>query len=98
MNPEIHLDPITLVGRVYYDGGSYEAKSPFNSVFTVLLLGGGKAKLMAAHGKFDLRAYGAIARKLREDYGVTSVDMDRHQRPVTVDTGRASDFGGLDEL
>ena len=53
MTPAIHLDPITLIGRVYYDGGSYEAKSPFNSVFTVLLLGGGKAKLMAAHGKFD---------------------------------------------
>lgn len=96
-SPAIHLEPITLIGRVYYGGGSFQAKSPFDAVFTVLLLGGGKAKLMAGHGKFDLRAYGAIARQLREQYGVTSVDMDRHQRPVTVDTGRASDFGGIDD-
>lgn len=93
-SPAIHLDPITLIGRVYYTG-SYEAKSPFDAVFTVMLLGGGKAKLMAGHGKFDLRAYGAIARLLREQYGVTSVDMDRHNHPVTVDVGRASDFGDL---
>lgn len=91
---KLHLEPVTLIGRLYATG-SYEERSPFDGVFTVLLLGGGKAKILAAHGRIDLRAYGEIARQLRETYGVTLVDMDRHGRPVTVDTERASQFGDL---
>lgn len=90
----VHLEPTTLIGRVYY-AGSYEDRSPFDAVFTVLLLGEGRAKVMAAHGKIDLRAYGAIARALREQHGVMKCEMERHGRPVDVDVGRASDFGAL---
>ena len=89
----IHLDPITLIGRVYYGTGSYEAHSPFDAVFTVVLLGDGRAKVMAGHGTFNLRAYGVIARELREKYGVTSCEMDRHGRPITVGTVRGGKFG-----
>lgn len=94
-SPAIHFDPITLIGRVYYHGGSYEARSPFDAVFTVILLGNGKAKVMAGHGVFNLRAYGVIARELREKYGVTSCEMDRHGRPIEVGTDRGGKFGVL---
>lgn len=94
-NPTVHFEPITLVGRVYYNG-SYEARDPFDAVFSVLLLGGGRAKVMAAHGKIDIRAYGQIARQLRAEWGVTHVELERHGHHAEVRVDRASDFGGLD--
>ena len=91
---QVHLEPVTLIGRVY-ENGSYEQRSPFAAVFTVLLLGGGKAKLMAAHGHIGLRACGEIARQLRANYGVTALEMERHGRQISVDADRPSDFGAL---
>lgn len=98
-----HLEPVHiegavrpfLVGRVYYSGGSYEARSPFDAVFVIILEGAGKAFAMAAHGRISVRAYGLIARMLLDQYGVHKVDMTRHRRAVGVDTGRASAFGDL---
>ena len=92
--PTVHFEPITLVGRVYYNG-TYENRDPFDAVFSVLLLGEGRAKVMAAHGRIDIRAYGQIARQLRAEWGVTHVDLERHGRPVEVRVDRASAFGDV---
>ena len=95
--PTVHFEPVTLIGRVYYDG-TYEARDPFDAVFSVLLLGEGRAKVMAAHGKIDLRAYGQIARQLRAEWGVTHVELERHGHAAEVCLDRASEFGGLDHV
>ena len=99
----VHLEPVHiegakrpfLVGRVYYGGGSYEARSPFDAVFVIVLEGGGKAYAMAAHGKISVMAYGLAARMLLDQYGVKHVDMNRHRRGVTLSAERASGFGEL---
>lgn len=91
----VHLDPTILVGRVYYGDGGFEDRTPFDAVFTAVLLGDGKAKLIAAHGTITRKAYGVIARALRDQYGVTQCDMERRGKPITVSTDRASDFGGV---
>lgn len=91
---QVHLEPITLIGRVY-ETGSFEQRSPFDAVFTVMLLGDGKAKLMAAHGHLGIRACGEIARQLRAQYGITALEMERHGRQISVAADRPSDFGTL---
>jgi hypothetical protein len=91
----VHLEVTNAIGRVYLDGRSYDARDPFDAVFTVLFLGDGKAKLIAAHGKIGLSEAGAIARKLREDHGIEHVEMERHGRPWIVETERVSGFGEL---
>lgn len=91
---QVNLEPVTLIGRVY-ETGSFEERSPFAAVFTVMLLGGGKAKLMAAHGHIDIKACGEIARQLRANYGVTALEMERHGRQISVGADRPSDFGNL---
>ena len=102
MLPTVHFEPVQiegavrpfLVGRVYYQG-SYEEKSAFDAVFLVILRGDGTAFVMAAHGRFNFRAYAAIARRLLDDWGVARCDMTRHGKPLEVDTARASGFGEL---
>jgi hypothetical protein len=73
---EVNLEPIQLIGRVYY-GGSYENRDKFDGVFTVILLGEGRAKLMAAHGKSTVLACKEIFRQLRENYGVSTCEVER---------------------
>lgn len=82
-----------LLGRVYYDGRSYEARSPIDAVFLIELLGAGRPYAMLAHGRITMRAYGMIARLLRDDWGVLRVSEERHGHRVDIDVGRASDFG-----
>lgn len=95
--PTVHFEPVTLIGRVYYDG-TYENRDPFDAVFSVLLLGEGRAKVMAAHGKINVRAYGQIARQLKSEWGVTRVELERHGHAAEVNVERASGFGGLDDV
>ena len=92
--PAVHFEMTQAIGRVYYHG-SYEARSPFHAVFTVLFLGGGKAKLIGAHGTIDMRAVREIAKQLREQFSITHLDMERHGREVTAHTDRVSGFADL---
>lgn len=83
----VHLEPITLVGRVYEDG-SFEERSPYCAVFSVLLLGEGRARVIAAHGKMGPAACAELARQLHEDWGVAQMEIERHGRQVTIDAAR----------
>lgn len=98
----VHLEEVPIDGarfnplicRLYYSG-SFEELTPFDAVFFVVRRADHTAYMMGAHGKITVRAYGAIARKLHDEYGITRCDMQRHGKEISVDTARASGFGDL---
>lgn len=79
-SPEVSLEALQLIGRVYYQGTNAN-HDPFDAVFTVLLLESKHARLLAAHGTINFRAYKEIARQLYETYGVETCEVERHGKP-----------------
>jgi hypothetical protein len=78
----IHIQPTQAVCRVYFGEGSYERKSTYDAVFTITFLCDNTAYFQAAHGKTNLKAYQLIIDKLKKEYNVETVIMERHGRVV----------------
>jgi hypothetical protein len=76
----IHLEPVTYVGRGYAQPGGYEARRPYDLVFSVFMLGDGRARLYAAHaerGELDRATCKQICKALAEK-GVHTLLVERH--------------------
>ena len=85
---KVHFEPIELIGRLYYNEGSYEERTPFDTVFTVSILNNKNAYLRAAKGEITLEAYKEIAKKLITEYNLNTVQMERHGKTITLDLHR----------
>lgn len=77
-----HAEPTELTLRRLVQVGDYERRAPYTAVATVNLLGDGRAFVHAFLSRDgmpltigDLRA---LARKLREEYGVTEILAERN--------------------
>lgn len=88
-----HAEPTELTLRRLVEVGDYERRAPFTAVATVNLLGDGRAFVHAFLSRDgmplsigDLRA---LARKLREEFGVTEILADRRGAARAWATGRA---------
>lgn len=73
----IHLEPVTFVGRGYAEPGGYEARRPYDIVFSVFMLGDGRARIYAAHGDVDRASFRELLRQLAEK-GVHTALVERH--------------------
>lgn len=73
----IHLEPVTYVGRGYSQPGGYEDRRPYDLVFSVFMLGDGRARVYAAHGEMDRTTFKQICKALA-DRGVHTALVERH--------------------
>ena len=78
----INVQPVTEIIRVY-DIGSYEEKSPFQGVATLLYENSDSVIIQGMHGNFTRRIFKEIARYL-EDKGVIQFKMYRHGELKTI--------------
>lgn len=90
-----HAEPIVLTLRRYNEGDSYENRDRFASTATAHLLGGGRAFVCAflndgSAGRISRHDWLDLAVLLREDYGVRTIEAERHTQPTSFNT----DFGG----
>ena len=84
-----HAQVTSLTLRLYSEPGSYARREPFDAVMQVEMLGDGAAFIHAAHGQISFRQWRAVARKLREEYGVIAITADRHGGSASFDPARA---------
>jgi len=84
----IHFEPIELIGRIFYTEGSYEERTPFDTVFNITLISPNIAFLRAAKGIITHRAYTLIAQKLQKEYKVKTVQMERDGEIVSITLNR----------
>ena len=91
---EVSIEVVSAIGRVYRAtcGSSaadlYDGRAPFDAVFFVSFLGGGRARLRGALGNLDRAACFAIADKLYREYHVHICEVERHGVEETWDLGR----------
>lgn len=88
-----HAEPTELTLRRLVQLGDYERRAPYSAVATVNLLGDGRAFVHAFLSRdgsplsiVDMRD---LARKLREEYGVTEILAERGGRQRSWRTVRA---------
>lgn len=89
-----HLEPITLHGRRYVSGESFEARDRYATIVTVQILNGTMAYLsgMLTDGKRgpirkeDLEELGAM---LRQQFGIKVIHAERRAAAREYDTGPA---------
>lgn len=83
----IDLDPILYVGRGYAEPDGRARQAPFDLVFSVFMLGDGRARVFGAHGTLDKATLLNLAGELRK-LGVHTVLMQRHgvEREINIAT------------
>lgn len=88
-----HLDPITLHGRRYTAGKSFEARDKFATVVTVQIMG--KIAYLSGmrndteQGPVTKEDFADLAQLLRGQYGVEVIRAERRQKPREYQTGPA---------
>lgn len=85
----IHLHPVMYTGYGYPNPGGFENRRPYDLVFSVFMLGNGRARVFATHGELDRKTVVNIANELREK-GVHTVLVERHGIEEEWSTGRAT--------
>ncbi len=73
----IHLEPVMYVGRGYASPDGFKHHHAYELVFSVFMLGDGRARLFATHGELDRATVMTLAGQL-ESLGVHTVLVDRH--------------------
>lgn len=73
----IDLEPIMYVGRGYVRPDGRKRHDPYDLVFSVFMLGDGRARAFATHGEMSRATVMNAARELRA-LGVHTVLADRH--------------------
>lgn len=73
----IHLEPVMYVGRGYAHPDGYQHKHAYELVFSVFMLGDGRARVFAAHGELERATVMIIANQLAA-MGVHTVLVNRH--------------------
>lgn len=73
----IELEPIQYIGRGYACADGRAQHQPYALVFSVFLLGDGRARIFGAHGGLGRGTVAAIAAELRA-LGVHTVLVNRH--------------------
>ena len=83
----IALDPVLYVGRGYTQPDGWAQQVPFELVFSVFMLGDGRARVFGAHGTLDKPTLLNLAAELRR-LGVHTVLMQRHgvEREIDIAT------------
>jgi len=83
----IALDPVLYVGRGYAQPDGRAQQQPFDLVFSVFMLGDGRARVFGAHGTLDKPTLLNLAAELRA-LGVHTVLMQRHgaEREINIAT------------
>lgn len=77
MTLHIDLEPVMYVGRGYVHPDGRSRGEGFELVFSVFMLGDGRARVFAAHGEMDRKTVTALAEQL-EALGVRTVLVRRH--------------------
>lgn len=88
-----HLDPITLHGRRYTAGKSFDNRDRYATIVTIQILG----KVAYLSGMRNDTAQGAVGKEdfeelgqlLRAKYGVEVIHAERRSKPRQYDTGPA---------
>lgn len=85
----IHLDPVLYVGRGHAQPDGAAQQQPFELVFSVFVLGAGRARVFGAHGTLDRGTVRNLASALR-NLGVHTVLVQRHgiEREICIDPQR----------
>ncbi|MFT3720427.1 hypothetical protein [Pseudorhodoferax sp.] len=82
-----HAEVITITLRRYEAGKSYEARDPFVGVATVQILGGSRAYVsgfLSDGAPIPRQDWLDLLALLRERYGITRVESERHGRASTA--------------
>ncbi len=94
-----HAEITELTLREVVSLEDYANRVPFGAVATVNLLGGGRAFVRAALRRdgrpLSVRDWRALAIKLREEFGVSVIEADRHGRIVSWRTDRVEGGGAV---
>lgn len=77
MSLEIDLEPMLLIGRGYEVADGRAQRLPYQLVFSVFLLGDGRARVFGAHGEMSRETLVNLGQALRAR-GVRTVLMERH--------------------
>ena len=84
MNCSVQLTPVVAHLRVYDDGGSYEQRSAYTCIMTVLYLTDETVLIMGAHGRLSKLIVEKIEDVLRA-VGVKKMTYERDGVDVEVD-------------
>lgn len=88
-----HIEPSTFIVRGYQESvNGYAEKMPYDAVAHVKMLGEGRAFIEAAKGpEADLKPseWRSLARLLRDEWGVHTLEAIRNGVLVSWPTGRA---------
>lgn len=88
-----HLDPITLHGRRYVAGESFEARDRYATIVTVQIMG--KVAYLSGmrndteQGPVTKEDFEELGRLLRSEYGVEVIHAERRSKPREYQTGPA---------
>lgn len=89
----IDLEPALLIGRGYDDADGRARCAPYQLVFSVFLMGDGRARVFGAHGEMSKRTLINLGRALRQ-HGVHTVLMLRHGEEREIDLAEELRRGG----
>lgn len=73
----LNLEPVMYVGRGYTQPNGYERHQAYELVFSVFMLGDGRARVFATHGELD-RATVMTLGGMLDALGVHTVLVNRH--------------------
>lgn len=77
MSLHLHFEPVMYVGRGYAHPDGFKHHHAYELVFSVFMLGDGRARVFATHGELTRATVATMAEQL-EAMGVHTVLVDRH--------------------
>lgn len=82
----INLECVMYVGRGYAEAGGFEAREPYDLVFSVFKVAEGVARVFAAHGELPREAFRQICAELAGK-GFHTALVERHGVERALPTG-----------
>ncbi|MCD6674830.1 MAG: hypothetical protein LT106_18510 [Burkholderiaceae bacterium] len=79
----LHAEPIGWTLRLYDEPDGFARRVPYQTLVATVTIMGARASIWGLHGRFDRDTRRAIAQWLHEQ-GVTSAEMERHGRIITL--------------